>query len=151
MKVVFVILFTLFSLVVSSQKRNTIYICFQPNDLGYGLRYDYSFNGIGIYNSVTYGGYQFAQARINNHLKLSSGVMIFNKRKLYTGDYNLLSIGLSYNHYRGTNVWTSTFNPKAFKPVSLEIGAGTVVNRFSVAFRYELIKNNVSLDFGYKF
>jgi hypothetical protein len=36
-------------------------------------------------------------------------------------------------------------------PISLELGCGTYLNRLSVGFRFDIIKNESSIDIGIKF
>jgi hypothetical protein len=138
-----VILFLAISEEVFSQ--NAIYLCLQPNDIGYGVRYDYSFKKIGLYSSVTHGTYHLNTLHLANHTKLSLGTTFSYK----AGKGNFLSVGLNYNQYK--KLVTPDPSKLTYTPLGVEIGAGTSINRFIFAFRYELIKSNVSLDFGIKF
>jgi hypothetical protein len=150
MKKLVVFLFLLFSLAATAQKRNAVYFCFQPNNLGYGLRYDHFFERVGLYGSLTHGSYKFFEGFIKNHTKASLGMTFLNKRKTIDNDYNFLSVGASYNIYKETE-YDKTFNTAVFHPLAIEVGAGTIINWFSLAFRYELVKSNVSLDIGIRF
>jgi hypothetical protein len=150
MKKLLILFLLLLSLAASAQKRNVVYLCLQPNNLGYGLRYDYHFNEIGLYSSLTYGSYTFFGGFIKEHIKASAGMTFLNKRKPFADDYNFLSVGTSYNIYKGVE-YDKSFNKAVFHPLALEIGAGTIIGWFSLAFRYELVKSNVSLDVGIKF
>jgi len=150
MKKLLVLLFSFIVLAATAQKRNVVYLCFQPNNLGYGLRYDYYFNDIGIYGSLTHGAYTFSEGYIKDHTKATLGMTFLNRRKTIDTDYNFLSIGASYNVYRELE-YDKTYNRAVFHPLAVEVGAGTLIKWFSVAFRYELVKSNVSLDIGIRF
>ena len=150
MKKLLILLFILLSLAATAQKRNVVYICLQPNNLGYGLRYDYNFDNVGLYGSITHGAYKFVEGYIKNHTKVSAGMTFLNKRQTADHDYNFLSMGASYNIYKSVQ-YDQLYNTAVFHPVALEIGAGTIIKWFSLAIRYELVKSNVSIDIGIRF
>jgi hypothetical protein len=146
----FLILFLLLPITDLQPQRSTLYLCFQPNDKGLGFRYDYSFKKTGLYTSLTYGSYSFTGGHIKNHLKVSGGFILFNKRKTVNCNYNFLSSGISYNIYKGLQN-SDLLNKQTLHPLAFELGAGTVIKRFSLAVRYEFIKKNASIDIGFRF
>jgi hypothetical protein len=128
-------------------KKNSVYICFQPNDLGYGLRFDRSFRKIELYISATKGTYLMPKTK---HLKFSIGTTFYKKQGKMDHGYNFLSAGLTYNQYKELQ---TSINPykRSLRPFAFEVGAGTVIQWFTLAVRYELIKNNSSVEIGFRF
>lgn len=148
MKSLFIIFLLILSLQSMAQKRNTISICLQPNDLGYGLRYDRMFKGFGLYGSLTHGSYKTYLLKIEHHVKASAGIVVYSSTELLARANTFLSLGGCYNIYKGDIAY---FEKKVIRPLAVEIGAGFSISWFSIAFRYELVKSNSSIDIGIKF
>ena len=145
-----IILFLFFSGLCAAQRHNTIYGIFTPNDLGYGLRYDYTFLDEGIYVSVSHGAYTFPEGKIRSHTKVSIGVTQLSNPIILSDDYVFLSGGLVYNDYRGVT-HTPKFDTNILTRVSMEIGAGWVYRWFSIAFTFDFVKIDSGIYFGVKF
>jgi hypothetical protein len=141
-----ILLFVLLSISAPSQKNEALYLCFQPNDLGMGLRYDHHFKKVGLYGSYSHGVYERNTTSRVSHSKIAGGIIVKSRFEPDQKHYNFFSAGPTYNVYQG-----QTSNTKAFKPIAAEIGAGSVFGWFTLAFRYELIKSNSSVEIGIKF
>jgi hypothetical protein len=115
--------------------QNTLYLSFQPCDLGAGLRYDRQIKNIDLYTSLTKGNYRIADNFIKDHYKASAGVVIRN-----------ISFGLSYHKYGEIQ---GTFN--RMTKYSCEFGGKTTFDKWSVALRFDPIKFEGTAEIGIKF
>jgi hypothetical protein len=113
---------------------------FIPNDLGLGLRYDRYNDKYGAYISLSYGN---RNEFVSHHSKIASGFTLISQG-------NFLSFGGCYSVNKGIST-SEAFDKKALDKWGVEVGAGRQFKRLFVAFRYELIKANSSIDIGYRF
>jgi len=159
-KFILIIALILTSLLCTAQtfKHNTIYVAFQPVDLGYGLRYDYRLNKhTGLYGSATHGNYYFENyfdgGYIKNHNKLSIGAIHYLPlENNYPKSESFISLGINYHKYGNISDTSNMINHKALKPVSIDLGVGVAFNeKFTLALRFDFIKNESTLDLGWKF
>lgn len=126
-------------------QRNALYLSFQPVDLGVGLRYDHRSNENGIYASASYGNYRFEDDRyfIHDHVRLALGGLTYKEK-------SFLSMGVAWNHH-GEQRLPSDFNRRALQRFTLELGAGTNLERINVAFRVDVVTWTSSIDLGFNF
>lgn len=125
-----------------SVKQNTIYLTHQPNDLGFGVRYDrQATQESGIYLSASYGNYKIPQGRIDDHIRLALGGISYQEN-------SFLTFGVAYNHYGNTS---GNINSRALQDFTCEFGVGVPLNRWSVALRVDVVKYETSIDIGYRF
>jgi hypothetical protein len=144
-KMKYILCSLLLILCLSVQAQNSLSFCFQPDSRGYGLRYDYTFNKVGLYASFAKGCYTFQNGGIEHHTQVAVGTTYF-----FHKTNTFLSAGVSYNVYQ--DVTTSpAFNPKALKPWDCEVGAGYRWKYFVLAFRYGVIKHVSSIELGINF
>jgi hypothetical protein len=144
-KMKYILCSLLFILCLSIQAQNSLSFCFQPDSRGYGLRYDYAFNKVGLYASFAKGCYTFQNGGIEHHTQAAAGTTYF-----FHNTNTFLSAGASYNVYQGVTT-SSAFNPKALKPWDSEVGAGYRWKYFVVAFRYGILKHVSSIELGINF
>ena len=75
MKLLLINVLLFITLIISGQN-TTIGFLYAPTDQGIGFRYDKQMTDIGIYGAAHWGSYWFKNgARINNHIKLSAGIV----------------------------------------------------------------------------
>ena len=131
-----------------NQEKNNIFISFQPQDQGIGLRYDRFTTTLATYASLSYGNYKLPyDCYINDHIKVAGGVIIPSSHQTY------LTLGISVHSYGDQNVLAmgDEFNNKALRPVSLEFGATAELNKFVAGFRFDPIKWEGLFEFGIMF
>ena len=145
---------------------NTLYLSLQPCDLGIGLRYDYrfttkvtkinpikSFTRHGLYVSITHGNYNFLGGYIDDHWKLSGGYVYYLKYIMdsFGGSQTFITLGLNYHHYgKHVDEFQLLDNYKAFKPLSVDMGAGINIGKFVLCIRFDT-KIDGAIDFGFNF
>lgn len=133
------------------EKPNTIYLTFQPGDLGLGVRYDRRISQFGVYSSLSRGNYKLADGDyINNHIKIALGG-VFYLRKIFDGIQGFFNCGLLYHTYGEKSYEPETINEKVFKPLSIETGVGARKGHFCASLRFDPIKFECSMDFGISF
>lgn len=112
------------------------YLSFAPEDNGLGIRIDIN----GGYMSMSYGNYHLPYGGyIKDHARVSMG-----------GIYKWFSLGMSYHHY-GEVLTNQQLTNMALKPVSVEAGARIFINRFAACIRYDVLKHEGIVDFGWRF
>jgi hypothetical protein len=122
----------------------TAYLTLAGSDLGVGLRLDKQFKSTGVYGSVSYGNYKlYNGGYINDHYKVSGGML------LLFPEGGIASVGVNYHHYGSYDV--EYINGNVLTPLSLEVGFGREIGRFTPALRLDPIKWEVSVDFGFNF
>jgi hypothetical protein len=154
---------------IESVRHQVLYFCFQPTDLGIGIRQDYRFtkninkgnsNIIdlrlthwGLYSSLTYGNYKFLGGHLNDHFKLSGGGIYYLPFNfdIFGGYQSFVIGGLTYHHYGEFVNDFNVVNPKVLKPMSFELGAGVNLNRLILGVRIDVLKYEASIDLGYTF
>ena len=150
MKLLLIIILFIQSLILAGQN-TTLCLTYAPTDRGTGFRYDKQITDIGIYGSASRGSYRFNDGqRINNHIKLSSGVVKYfqNKSK---NTCNLFSLGLSYHSYGKIKDESIPIHDHVFFPVSLDVGVGFIINHFNIGWCYDPIKKEVIVNSGFYF
>jgi hypothetical protein len=160
-KTIVFLAFILFSSIGISQRYypNTLFVSFQPGDLGLGVRYDRQHGKWSYYGSASYGRYHGVHGDwfVKDHIRLGAGasVIVYHDRR-YS---NFLTGGLSLHHYGNLiNRWdpniTMPVNESTnyiFWPVSFEAGFGIIMGRFAFCARLDVVKFEMALDFGLKF
>jgi hypothetical protein len=124
-------------------KSQTIFTSFQPDDKGIGIGYRTD----KLYVSLSHGEYDLPIGYLE-HSKLAFGGVFCPDYSIHSGQ-SFVTIGLVLHSYNKQS-------PQEFKrivtyPLSIELGAGAYLERFSLAFRFDLIKNESSIDIGFKF
>jgi hypothetical protein len=122
--------------------QNTIYLTWQPVDMGLGIRYDRQFKEVGLYTSLSKGEYQFDEGYIKDHWKAALGGIAYIKDAFLSAGFNL--------HSYGEN---SGVNPDVLYPISFEVGLGLRLSpeKWSVALRLDPVKWDSSIDVGLRF
>lgn len=150
MKRLIVILLLIYSSLLYGQK-NTMYVSFQPADLGLGIRYDHIFDDLGIYESISYGNWGiYDKFGLNHHVKISSGIML----EILKTDYNyklkgntlFFTTAINY-HYLGKVRYNNEFvNPKIFNPFSFEFGVTTYTKNTRIGLRTDILRWEPCVD-----
>ena len=155
-KLLFLIIFLIGTI---AQGQNTIYLVFQPADLGLGARVDHQFNGsrLGLYSSLSWGNYKIVpDDYIKNHVKASAGGILYGTETSFIlAPWSFVSCGLNYHTYGARKLSGQMINGKIifdnsiFDPLSFELGAGTRLDRVTLALCVDMIKWDVGINFGY--
>ena len=124
-------------------KSQTIFTSFQPDDKGFGIGYRTD----KLYAVLSHGEYDLPIGYLE-HSKLAFGGVFCPDYSIHSGQ-SFVTIGLVLHSYNKQS-------PQEFKrivtyPLSIELGCGAYLERFSLAFRFDLIKNESSIDIGFKF
>jgi len=122
---------------ISPLKSQTIFTSFQPDDRGIGIGYRTD----KMYVSVSHGEYKLNKGYME-HSKIALGGVLNSEQSFVT-------IGVCLHSYNKQS--PQEFQRIVTYPLSLELGCGTYLNKLSVAFRFDLIKNESSIDIGIKF
>ena len=130
------LILTLWSL-ISPLKPQTIFTSFQPDDRGIGIGYRTD----KMYVSYSHGEYKLNKGYME-HSKIALGGVLNSEQSFVT-------IGVCLHSYNKQS--PQEFQRIVTYPLSMELGCGTYLNRLSVAFRFDLIKNESSIDIGIKF
>jgi hypothetical protein len=134
----------LIAFIAPLKAQNTLYLSFQPTDLGLGIRYDRKLDNSGIYTAVTYGNYKFFGGYIKDHVKLSIGGIAYLENSFVT-------FGIAYNRY-GRRVCPEGMDcATVFQVFSPEVGVGSVFKNVTVAMRMDILKWESSIDVGFNF
>ena len=122
---------------VSPLKSQTIFTSFQPDDKGIGIGYRADKG----YISVSHGEYKLAKGYME-HSKIALGGVL-------NAEQSFVTIGVCLHSYNKQS--PQEFQRIVTFPLSMELGCGTYLNRLSVGFRFDIIKNESSIDIGIKF
>lgn len=130
---------------VSDEPRrvNTLYLSFQPTDLGVGIRYDRQITDCGLYYSVSYGNYRFTEGYIDNHVKVAVGGLKYTHSSFY-------SFGVAY-HYYGERSLDYDPIPRVFQTFSPEFGVGVTLAKVRVALTMDVVKWESAVNLGWSF
>jgi hypothetical protein len=126
-------------------KSQTIFTSFQPDDKGFGI----GFRTDKLYAVLSHGEYDLPIGYLE-HSKLAFGGVFCPQNNHNWGQYaSFITFGVCLHSYNKQS-------PQEFKrivtyPLSIELGCGAYLERFSLAFRFDLIKNESSIDIGIKF
>jgi len=127
---------------------NTLYLTFQPADLGLGIRYDRRISQFGVYSSLSRGKYRLGNDEyINNHFKFALGGLLYLKENLFNNSTGFLSLGIPYHSYGEKSYEPGSINEKIFKPLSIEFGGGVRKRNLGAAIRFDPFKGEGSMDF----
>lgn len=131
----------------STYPDNRIYLTFQPEDFGTGIRIDHN----NIYESFSYGNklHLSADGFIKHHFKASVGYIVsdVSKYKWIQG----ITIGLAFHSY-GKKEEHIPMPKLAESPISFELGVRTTIfGKGCVALRYDPIMKWGLIDIGYCF
>ena len=127
----------LFFSCISLNAQNTLFVSFQPCDMGIGLRYDYQPKQLGLYTSANYGNYRLGERYINDHVKSSLGILFEN-----------YSIGINYHQFGKV---VGEYSKNTLDPISFELGLKASINRFCAGIRFDPVKFEGTWDFGFNF
>ena len=128
---------------ISPLKSQTIFTSFQPDDKGIGIGYRTE----KMYISVSHGEYDLPIGYLE-HSKLAFGGVLCPNYSTYSGQ-SFVTIGLVLHSYNKQS--PQELSRIVTYPLSIELGAGAYLERFSLAFRFDIVKNESSLDIGIKF
>ncbi len=82
---------------------------------------------------LPYGGY------IKDHTKIAMGFI-----------YKDYTLGVSYHRWGEVNE-TLPLTRRTLRPFSMEAGVRIFINRFAAALRYDILRGEGIVDFGFKF
>ena len=127
----------------------TIYASFLPVELGYGVRYDKD----NMYVSISHGEYRLEGGNME-HGKLALGGVYFPPNGWFSTSRqekssSFVTCGVCLHDYNNQSL--QEFKRIVTYPLSFELGAGTTINHFALAFRFDIIKNESVIDIGFKF
>ena len=122
---------------IVAQAQDVAYFSFAPEDNAIGIRVDID----GGYMSMSYGNYRLPYGGyIKDHAKIAMGFI-----------YKSYTLGLSYHGF-GETKETLPLTKMALKPISIEVGARVFVGkRFVAALRYDILRQEGTVDFGILF
>jgi len=132
-----------FTFTLCKAQKNALYISFQPDDIGVGLRYDRVLKpGLGTYASASFGNY-IQGGYIKDHVKIATGAIAY-------AETGFVTLGIAYHHY-SDNTIPIPIDKRAFEPLSIELGGGTHLGNAVVAFRMDVIKGTGVVEIGVNF
>ena len=130
-------------LMLTPLKSQTIFTSFQPDDKGIGIGYRTD----KLYLSLSHGEYNLPIGYLE-HGKLAFGGVLCPDYSIHSGQ-SFVTIGLALHSYNKQS--PQELSRIVTYPLSIELGAGAYLERFSLAFRFDIVKNESSLDIGIKF
>lgn len=130
-------------LMLTPLKSQTIFTSFQPDDKGIGIGYRTD----KLYVSLSHGEYNLPIGYLE-HGKLAFGGVLCPDYSIHSGQ-SFVTIGLALHSYNKQS--PQELSRIVTYPLSIELGAGAYLERFSLAFRFDIVKNESSLDIGFKF
>ena len=122
---------------ITPLKSQTIFTSFQPDDRGFGIGYRTD----KLYVSVSHGEYKLNKGYME-HSKIALGGVL-------NAEQSFVTIGVCLHSYNKQS--PQEFQRIVTYPLSLELGAGSSLDRLSIAFRFDIIKSESSIDIGIKF
>ena len=138
---------------------NSIYITAEPQDAGYGLRYNREvYKPFGFYISGLRGMYGVPGTTWDiPHYNIATGVT-YNQR-IIEGMIAHFSLGGTYHAFWGSQppdwikkVWDTYDHYKKLNHWSFEAGMGMIIaNVWSTAVRVDFLRGEVKCDFGISF
>jgi hypothetical protein len=138
---------------------NSIYVTAEPQDAGYGLRYNReAYEPFGFYVSGLKGTYGVPGTMTDiPHYKIATGIT-FNQRIL-EGMISHFSLGVTYHDFWGgqpsdwiASVWNQYDRYGKLNHWSFETGMGMIIANFwSTAVRVDFLRGEVNVDFGISF
>ena len=122
---------------LSAQGQNVGYLSLSPEDRAIGIRSDIGH----VYVSMSYGNYYLPfGGYIKDHSRIGIGLI-----------YSHYSIGMVYHSY-GEVYEALPLNKASLRPVSIEAGVRVfVTERFVAALRYDVLRREGTVDFGFCF
>jgi len=150
MKTIMVLIFLCFG--ICNAQKNAFYISFQPVDFGLGLRYDRKLtNDVGLYTSVSYGKFRLPHGGyIKDHMRYVAGGLFYLKE--YHNTRPSFGVGIIYATYGERYITMPDFPNSVFDPISFELSFNTYCwERFAIGVRFDFLKNESALDFGWRF
>ena len=130
-------------LMLTPLKSQTIFTSFQPDDKGIGIGYRTD----KLYVSLSHGEYDLPIGYLE-HSKLAFGGVFCPDYSIHSGQ-SFVTIGLVLHSYNKQS--PQELSRIVTYPLSIELGAGAYLERFSLAFRFDIVKNESSIDIGIKF
>jgi hypothetical protein len=115
-------------------------------DFGAGVVYSRYFGHVGFYGSYAHTIMGFSPRRFDSSQKLSAGaVFLFYSANTKYPFY--IQAGGSFNTYKNLQ----TKEPHASQPFDYQVGIGEMFNYLNVGFRYDVYKNEASVDLQWNF
>lgn len=137
---------------IKIENPNTLYLIFQPGDLGLGVRYDRRISQFGVYSSLSRGRYRLGNDEyIKNHFKFALGGLFYLRETPFDDANGFLIFGPSYHTYGKKSYIPGTVNEKVFRPLSIEAGMGARKGHFCGSIRADPLKWEGSMDLGISF
>ena len=132
-------------LMLSPLKSQTIFTSFQPDDKGFGI----GFRTDNLYAVLSHGEYDLPIGYLE-HSKLAFGGVLCPQNNHNWGQYaSFVTIGVCLHSYNKQS--PQELSRIVTYPISIELGAGAYLGAFSLAFRFDAIKNTSCIDIGFKF
>jgi hypothetical protein len=141
-----IVILLLLTLSLSAQK-NIISVCLQPIDLGIGLKYDRQLKHVGVYVSASDGIYHMLRGTVHNY-RIAAGLSTQLSPSIKSNPF--ISLGFVYHRYFRLDQLLN-IEKKTWKQYSFEFGISNKIERFNIGVRYDPIRNESSIDFGYRF
>jgi hypothetical protein len=118
-------------------------------DYGMGVIYSQYFGHVGVYGSYAHTILGFSSRRFDSSQKASLGIILlsYGPNTKYPFAF---SIGTDYNTYKGLQPDYKK-NPHTGQPFDLQLGVSKMVNLINVGFRYDVFKNEASVDLSVNF
>ena len=135
-----ILLFLISLIAVSAPAQTAISVLYTPMDRGVGLRVDKQIEDYGLYSSVSYGNYKYAEAFVNDHFRLTAGAVKYL-------DYSYVGAGISYNSY-GDYQFLGKIIDRALIPVSLELCSGVRIGNMIFGLAVDLLKYDIGINIG---
>ena len=120
----------------AQQRQDAIYLTVQPCDYGIGLRYDYMFGKVGMYNSLSYGNWSlYKEAGLEHHIKITIGSLlpVYNQHA---------TVGLNYHSVQ------ETILPDGYHKLSFELGFTAQIRNVVIGLRTDVLNWEPYVDIG---
>ena len=135
------IIITLVILSFTTKGQTTPYVIFHPCDLGIGIRFDQQFNDAGLYASLSKGNYKFYGGYLNDHVKMSLGIIAYTKEDAF------FTIAINQHAY-GDYHFDGEINKNVLSKYSFDLGVGIRINKAAVIIAFDPIKGEGNVGIG---
>lgn len=138
-------------------KSNTLSLAFQPEDLGYGIRYDKRLGNdprriwsrLGAYSAISRGRYKFKEIySIKNHFKIAIGGEYYLKENPFEDSRGFINLGASYHYHGERESIPGIINEKIFRPLSADFGGGLEIKDKRVTITFDFFRGEGTVHFG---
>ena len=137
-------------------KHHSLYVALQPFDYGLGLRYDYTFNHVGLYTSISYGNYWLNSDHtqyIKDHVKYTLGLLYQFPKEYYAQWLFTANTALNY-HTIGSYEVDQIYNINDMvlhNQLSFELGCTVKFKCFALGVRTDILRWEPCFDIGLSF